>query len=121
MVYNINQNIDRIRKPKTKIIAKGYNIFLLSDPEICNRLSLAFFPENSFPSLNYMNEELFNQYIFSSLLRHNITDDYYNNILKLYNGDAEMIKIEEQEKLMSGREKCICALKAYYENKDFLI
>jgi hypothetical protein len=106
---------------QNKVVMKGYDLFKLSDQEICNRLSLAFYPDNSFPAIDYTDPEKFQDYIFSSLVRYGLTDEYYSNVQKLYRGDATVIKNEACEKLLSIRERCLCALKTYYENKDFML
>lgn len=103
----------------------GYDLFRLTEPEINNRLDVAFFPDR-IRALEYHNFELFCLEIIPQLKRHRLLQDFMENILILarkrlktkediekFNTSDANHKIE----MLSGKDRAICALKAYYENK----
>lgn len=103
----------------------GYDLFRLSEAEINNRLDVAFFPDRIY-ALEYQVYDLFCDHILPQLKRHKLLEDFYMNINII--GKKRVMTKENREKfntsgpfqkisLIDGKDRAICALKAYYDNK----
>lgn len=107
------------RQMQKRII--GYDLFRLTDLELSRRLMLAYMPHNDFTDINYSeNENYFHIDIYDKLIRLDYLQDYEQYITELQNeiNRKNLIndKLGEPLLQLSLRDKCICALRAYYTN-----
>jgi hypothetical protein len=103
----------------------GYDLFRLTEAEINNRLDVAFFPDRVH-ALEYHDFELFSHEILPQLKRHNLLEEFTMNmnilIKKTLKTKEELqnfttLDFNHKIEMLDGKNRAICALKAYYENK----